>query len=96
MGFARRQVVSARNITGGWCTSFVFGGLNYQIERHLFPAMPRPNLARARKLVRGFCIENGYGCCEESPLGPYRNAIRNLHLTAVASWRSLEQHPLTP
>ena len=24
------------------------GGLNYQIEHHLFPSMPRPNLRRAQ------------------------------------------------
>ena len=28
LGFARRQIVTARNVTGGTCTGFVFGGLN--------------------------------------------------------------------
>ena len=31
------------------------GGLNYQIEHHLFPSMPRPHLALARRLVREHC-----------------------------------------
>ena len=35
-GFARRQVVTARNIRGGRFTTFMLGGLNYQIEHHLF------------------------------------------------------------
>ncbi|HME65194.1 MAG TPA: acyl-CoA desaturase, partial [Streptosporangiaceae bacterium] len=35
-GFARRQVVTARNVRGGWFTTFMLGGLNYQIEHHLF------------------------------------------------------------
>jgi hypothetical protein len=26
---------------------FALGGLNYQIEHHLFPSMPRPSLRRA-------------------------------------------------
>ena len=51
-GFARRQVVTARNISGGWLTTFMLGGLNYQIEHHLFPSMPRPNLRRVQGLVR--------------------------------------------
>ncbi|HWT77337.1 MAG TPA: acyl-CoA desaturase, partial [Candidatus Methylomirabilis sp.] len=68
MGFARRQIVTARNIAGGWCTTFVLGGLNYQIEHHLFPTMPRPNLARARDLVRAFCLESDLGYCEVGPL----------------------------
>jgi len=36
-------------------TDAALGGLNYQIEHHLFPSMPRPNLRHAQRLVRGFC-----------------------------------------
>ena len=36
------------NVHGGRLTDFALGGLNYQIEHHLFPSMPRPNLARRR------------------------------------------------
>jgi fatty acid desaturase len=28
----------SRNIRGGWPTNFALGGLNYQIEHHLFEA----------------------------------------------------------
>jgi fatty acid desaturase len=66
MGFARRQVATARNITGGRLTTFVLGGLNYQIEHHLFPSMPRPNLRYAQNLVREFCVATGLGYCETS------------------------------
>ena len=82
MNFARRQIVTARNLTGGWWTSFVFGGLNFQIEHHLFPAMPRPNLARAQHLVRAFCAENGVTYCEESVIASFRHAIRHLRLAS--------------
>ena len=44
------------NITGGRFTDFMLGGLNYQIEHHLFPSMPRPNLRRVQGLVRDFCV----------------------------------------
>jgi fatty acid desaturase len=84
MTFAQRQVVTARNLTGGRCTNFVFGGLNYQIEHHLFPTMPRPNLARAQGLVRAFCAEVDLGYCEESPIGSYRQAIRHMRLAALS------------
>lgn len=80
--FARRQVVTARNLTGGWWTTFVFGGLNFQIEHHLFPAMPRPNLPGARSLVRAFCIASGFGYCEARPIDSYRQAVRQLRLAA--------------
>ena len=56
--FLRRQVLMSRNVRGGWLTNFALGGLNYQIEHHLFPSMPRPNLRRAQPIVREFCIRN--------------------------------------
>jgi fatty acid desaturase len=80
LSFAERQVMTARNITGGICANFVFGGLNYQIEHHLFPTMPRPNLARARDLVRRFCLERGLGYCEMSPLRSYHQALSGLRM----------------
>ena len=51
--FPERQVITARNVAGGHFMNFLLGGLNYQIEHHLFPTMPRPNLARAQNMVRG-------------------------------------------
>jgi fatty acid desaturase len=55
--FLYRQVLSSRNIHGNVLIDRAFGGLNYQIEHHLFPSMPRRNLRRARPIVRAFCIE---------------------------------------
>jgi fatty acid desaturase len=78
MGFAQRQVLTARNVTGGRCTGFVLGGLNHQIEHHLFPTMPRPNLPRAQDLVRAFCMESNLWYCEEPPTDSYRLATRSL------------------
>ncbi|MBN9608967.1 MAG: acyl-CoA desaturase [Actinobacteria bacterium 69-20] len=57
--FFRRQVLTSRNVSGGRAASLAMGGLNYQIEHHLFPGMPRPNLRRARPIVRAFCAEHG-------------------------------------
>jgi len=33
----------------------LMGGLNFQIEHHLFPNMARPQLFRAREIVREHC-----------------------------------------
>ncbi|HYM53972.1 MAG TPA: fatty acid desaturase, partial [Solirubrobacteraceae bacterium] len=38
--FLRRQVLTSRNVRGNWLTDFTLGGLNYQIEHHLFPDLP--------------------------------------------------------
>jgi fatty acid desaturase len=76
--FVERQVVTARNVAGGWFLSFVLGGLNYQIEHHLFPSMPRPNLARAQPIVRTFCLERGIPYREDTVIDSYREAIHSL------------------
>ncbi|HET9692237.1 MAG TPA: acyl-CoA desaturase, partial [Acidimicrobiales bacterium] len=48
LGVVERQVLTARDIRGGRLTTFLLGGLDLQIEHHLFPTMPRPNLREAR------------------------------------------------
>ena len=77
--FLRRQVLTSRNVRGGWLTDFALGGLNYQIEHHLFPSMPRPNLRRSQPLVRAFCAQLGVPYCEASLGGSYAQALRHLH-----------------
>jgi fatty acid desaturase len=77
-GFARRQVVTARNIRGGRFTTFMLGGLNYQIEHHLFESMPRPNLRRVQGLVRDFCVATDLGYCEESFVESFRQIVHHL------------------
>lgn len=58
LDFLRRQVLMSRNISGGRAASLAMGGLNYQIEHHLFPSMPRPNLRRVRPVVREYCRQH--------------------------------------
>ncbi len=56
--FFRRQVLVSRNVRGGLLVDFFMGGLNYQIEHHLFPNMARPNLKRVRPLIREYCAKH--------------------------------------
>jgi fatty acid desaturase len=56
--FLRRQVLMSRNVRGGFVVDAAMGGLNYQIEHHLFPSMPRPNLKLAQPLVRAYCADH--------------------------------------
>jgi len=59
LDFLRRQVLTSRNIGGGRWVDVLMGGLNHQVEHHLFPSMPRPHLRRAAPLVRAYCGEVG-------------------------------------
>ena len=77
-------MLTSRNLRGPLFTTFLFGGLDTQIEHHLFPTMPRANLRRARTLVRAFCDERVIAYAEESPWRAYRNVFHHLLVTGPA------------
>jgi fatty acid desaturase len=83
--FLRRQVLTSRNVRGNWLTDFSLGGLNYQIEHHLFPSMPRPNLRRAQAPVRAFCAEHGIPYAQTGLLASYAQVLRHLDATGATS-----------
>ena len=83
--FLRRQVLMSRNIRGGWATNFALGGLNYQIEHHLFPNMPRPNLRRAQPIVRDYCAGHRVSYTETSLLSAYRIVVRYLNQVGLGA-----------
>jgi fatty acid desaturase len=87
MGFLRRQVLTSRNLSGPSLTGFLFGGLDTQIEHHLFPSMPRANLRRARKLVRPFCAERRIDYAEQSAWCAYREVF--VHLRRAGNGRPI-------
>ncbi|MFG3257413.1 fatty acid desaturase family protein [Streptomyces sp. NPDC048172] len=66
-----RQVVTSRNLAPNRVTDFFFGGLNYQIEHHLFPSMPRRNLRRAQPAVKEYLLRHGCPYAEERLLRSY-------------------------
>jgi fatty acid desaturase len=80
--YLRRQVLTSRNIRGGVVVDYLLGGLNYQIEHHLFPGMPRPSLRRAQPIVRDFCREIGVSYLETGLFASYRQTLE--HLNSVA------------
>jgi fatty acid desaturase len=76
--FLERQLASSRNVAPGWIADFVFGGLNYQIEHHLFPSMPRNHFASARVLVKTFCRQRGLPYTECGVASVYRLILAEL------------------
>ncbi|GAA4206925.1 acyl-CoA desaturase [Streptosporangium oxazolinicum] len=79
LDFLRRQVLTSRNVRGGVVLDVVLGGLNYQIEHHLFPSMPMPNLRRAQPIVRAYCEELGVDYLESGVVSSYAQALRHLY-----------------
>lgn len=66
LDFLHKQVLTSRNVSGGWWMTALMGGLNYQIEHHLFPNMPRPHLRETQTLVRQACAEHDIVYTENS------------------------------
>jgi fatty acid desaturase len=85
LDFLRRQVLTSRNITGGRWLEWAMGGLNFQIEHHLFPSMPSPNLRHARPLIRAFCAAHELPYDEATLTGCYVQVLRYLHRVGAAA-----------
>ncbi len=77
--FLRRQVLTSRNIRGGRAMTWAMGGLNHQIEHHLFPRMPSVNLRRVRPIVREYCAERQVPYTETGLFDAYRIIIGYLN-----------------
>ncbi|HEX6336819.1 MAG TPA: acyl-CoA desaturase [Jiangellaceae bacterium] len=82
--FLRRQVLMSRNVRGGRFIGFALGGLNHQIEHHLFPNMPRPNLRRAVPIVRDYCARHKVGYTETGLFEAYGVVVRYLNKVGTA------------
>ena len=79
LDYLRRQVVTSRNVRGGWFVDQLLGGLNYQVEHHLFPSMPRTHLRKAQRLVQSYCAQHRIPYTETSLFASYACALRYLH-----------------
>ncbi|NXJ53637.1 FADS2 desaturase, partial [Spizaetus tyrannus] len=62
------QVAATCNIEQSFFNDWFTGHLNFQIEHHLFPTMPRHNFWKVKPLVKSLCAKYGVQY-EEKPLG---------------------------
>lgn len=85
LDFFSKQVRTSRNITGGWWATWLMGGLNYQVEHHLFPNMPRPHLSKAREIVREYCLANDVPYTETTLVRSYGIVIAYLNRVGLAA-----------
>lgn len=56
IGFLRQQVASSSNVGGSWLC-FLNGGLNYQIEHHLFPRLAHSHYPKIAPVVKRFMLD---------------------------------------
>lgn len=88
--FLRRQVLTSRNIKGNWVMDTYMGGLNYQIEHHLFPNMPRPHLARAQEIVKEYCATHRILYTETTLNEAYGIVTRYLNEVGLAAGKPFD------
>jgi len=79
VSFLVRQVITSRNVKPNPLTDVWYGALNYQIEHHLFPTLPRNQVAKAHRIVRAFCEEHGIPYYETTLVQSYREILGFLH-----------------
>ncbi len=70
-----QQITFTRNIIPSTFVTYVFGGLNYQIEHHLFPTMSRFNYPQAQLIVKKFCNERSIPYTETT----WRESLKEIH-----------------
>ncbi|WP_396278281.1 fatty acid desaturase family protein [Glutamicibacter creatinolyticus] len=88
--FFSRQVLTSRNVMaksrwGNELLSIIYGGLNYQVEHHLFPSMPRANLAEVSRIVRAYCAEHQITYTVASVRQSYAQVIRYLNKVGLSA-----------
>jgi len=65
------QMRGSRSLKGGWLTHWFYGGLNTQIEHHLFPKAPRFNLLKVQEITKNFAKKHNIFYFETTPLEAY-------------------------
>ena len=65
------QMRSSRSLKGGRFVHWFYGGLNTQIEHHLFPKAPRFNLLKVQQMTREFAKRHNIPYFETSPIEAY-------------------------
>ena len=81
--FLRLQVLTARNVKAHPITDFWYGGLNYQIEHHLFPSLARNQLRQAQVIIRKFCDDLEISYHETSMFHSYVEILEYLHIVSA-------------
>jgi fatty acid desaturase len=82
----RRQVLTSRNVRSGPVNDFLYGGLNYQIEHHLFPFLRQDQLPAAQAIVKPFCRERGIRYHETGIVQSLKEILHHLHEVGASGW----------
>ena len=89
--YLEQQAITSQNVQAGVLTDFWFGGLNHQIEHHLFPTVPRNRLKLVRPIVKEYCQRHGIPYYESSAPRCYLEILQYMHRSSEALRREQTQ-----
>ncbi len=76
--FVRLQVRTTRDVDPHWFTDWFCGGLNYQVEHHIWPTVPRHHLPKAAAILKAFCKKHSIQYTSASLIEGNRQVCRLL------------------
>jgi fatty acid desaturase len=85
ISFMEQQIMTSRNIYGNWLTDFLYMGLNYQIEHHLFPNTPRNKLKKITPFVLAICRKRNLEFTQTTILQSNKMILSELHQIALTA-----------
>jgi fatty acid desaturase len=77
-----QQIITTRNVTPGFFYDILFLSLNYQIEHHLFPHMPRNKYKLVAPHIKEMCERLKLPYLVMTPFNSYKAIIKELHKIA--------------
>ncbi len=85
LSFLEQQIITARNLKGGFLTELVFIGLNWQIEHHLFTMCPRNKMKLVTPHVKKICRKYGLEYTEVGIIATNRIILNELKQIALTT-----------
>ncbi|XP_070284119.1 fatty acid desaturase 2-like protein FADS2B isoform X4 [Myotis yumanensis] len=77
------RVLATCNVEQSFFNDWFTGHLNFQIEHHLFPTMPRHNYQKVAPLVRSLCAKHGLQYVNKPILKAFGDIVRSLKKSAA-------------
>ncbi|XP_066475869.1 acyl-CoA (8-3)-desaturase-like [Tiliqua scincoides] len=91
MDWMSTQLYATCNVDQSLFNDWFTGHLNFQIEHHLFPTMPRHNFSKVAPLVKSLCARHGMDYQCKPLLTAFRDILRSLKDSGEA-WRDAYLH----
>nr|WPT09940.1 front end desaturase B [Namalycastis rhodochorde] len=86
------QTMSTRNIRSSFFNDWFSGHLNFQIEHHMFPTMPRHNYHKVQPLVKSLCKKHNLPYIEKPMITAFADIVSSLKKSGEL-WYDAYYHP---